>query len=141
MNTQELTDVMQNAVQTISTLTKVIEDMRPNAEFGQAMIDDGVNKTIAQAAQEIADELYKRKGIKIGSVRLFAFLRRKGILLSSKARWNEPSQQYVDNDCFVVKSKHTPIGIKSVTLITGKGLEFVFRKVMEGYNEAELYNN
>jgi anti-repressor protein len=141
VDNKELTVVMQTALQTISTLTKAIDEMRPDAEFGRAMIDDGANKTMAQAAQEIADELYKRKGMKIGANRLFAFLRKKGILLSTKTRHNDPSQQYIDREYFVVKNKHTPVGIKPVTLVTGKGLKYIFEKVMEEYNEAELYLN
>jgi anti-repressor protein len=141
MDNKELALVIQNAVQTISTLTKVIEDMRPDAEFGRALIDDGANRTIAQAAQEISEHLYKKNGCKIGSVRLFAFLRQKGILLSSKARWNDPAQQYIENECFVVKLKHTPVGVKSVTLVTGKGLKYIFEKVMEQYDANAMYSD
>jgi len=140
MDNKELAEVMQNALQTITTLTRTINDLKPDAEFGRAVMDDGTCKSMGEAAQEIADELYKRKGIRIGRNRLFAFLRRKGVLLC-KPRLNQPNQRYLEAGYFVRKEKNTPIGPQPVTLVTGRGMAFIFKKVMEEYNEVDIYSN
>lgn len=76
-------------------------------------------------------KLAQNQGIDTGSVRLFAWLRKKRILMSN----NLPYQAYMERGFFCVREKvfHLPDGCKTYrqTLVTGKGQEFIIRRLLE----------
>ena len=72
------------------------------------------------------------KGIPMGRVRLFRWLRENRILMSN----NLPYQKYLERGYFSIREKTWQIGGElrtyRQTLVTGKGQEFILRKLREG---------
>ena len=50
----------------------------------------------------------------------------------------EPYQEYISTGHFKVVTKHTPIGLKTVTLATGKGLVYLAKKLAAEIDESIL---
>ena len=70
------------------------------------------------------DEVCGLLKLTIGRNKFFALLRADGILKGD----NSPKREHIDNGNFVSILKQTPVGMKSVTLVTGKGLEYLSKK-------------
>lgn len=104
---------------------KQIEEMKPKAEFFDAVAD---SKTAISM-----NEVSKVLGIKgYGRNNLFEFLRNNGIL----DRWNVPYQRYIDARWFrVVEQKYMKNGepfVSTKTLVYQKGVEAIRKKILEG---------
>ena len=102
---------------------KQIQELAPKAENWSAYMDTKGNITMANLAKSL--------NIKdIGRNKLFELLRDKKVLRSN----NEPYQSYVDREYFEVIN-----GIKNgfkytQTVVTGKGMEWINKKIKEwGY--------
>ncbi|MER0468124.1 phage antirepressor KilAC domain-containing protein [Bacillus cabrialesii subsp. cabrialesii] len=65
--------------------------------------------------------LAKNLNCGMGKIKLFRFLREQKVLMQG----NAPYQRYVNSGYFKVITKTTPIGNKSVTLVTAKGADFI----------------
>lgn len=108
----------------ISQKDKQIEQMKPKAEFFDAVAD---SKTAISM-----NEVSKVLGIKgYGRNNLFEFLRNNGIL----DRWNVPYQRYIDCGWFrVIEQKYTKNGeqcVSTKTLVYQKGVDAIRKKIMD----------
>lgn len=106
----------------ISQKDKQIEEMRPKADFFDAVAD---SKTAISM-----NEVSKVLGIKgLGRNNLFEFLRDNAIL----DRWNVPYQKYIDCGWFrVIEQKYTKNGEEHIsikTLVYQKGIDAIRRKI------------
>lgn len=106
----------------ISQKDKQIEEMRPKADFFDAVAD---SKTAISM-----NEVSKVLGIKgLGRNNLFEFLRDNAIL----DRWNVPYQKYIDCGWFrVIEQKYTKNGEEHIsikTLVYQKGVDAIRRKI------------
>lgn len=101
-----------------------IKEMEPIVESWETFVDAKGYITISSAAKSL-----NIKGI--GRNKLFSILRAKKILRKN----NEPYQRYVNEGIFVVKNV-AKNGVKyTQTMLTGKGLDWLRRKMAEwGYN-------
>ena len=107
----------------ISQKDKQIEQMKPKAEFLDAVAD---SKTAISM-----NEVSKVLGIKgYGRNNLFEFLRNIGIL----DRWNVPYQRYVECGWFrVIEQKYSKNGeqcISTKTLVYQKGVDAIRKKIL-----------
>lgn len=106
----------------ISQKDKQIEEMRPKADFFDAVAD---SKTAISM-----NEVSKVLGIKgLGRNNLFEFLRDNAIM----DRWNVPYQKYIDCGWFrVIEQKYTKNGEEHIsikTLVYQKGVDAIRRKI------------
>ncbi|WP_456265313.1 MULTISPECIES: phage antirepressor KilAC domain-containing protein [unclassified Bacillus (in: firmicutes)] len=85
-------------------------------KYNQFLDADGLMK-IGQLAKVLCI-----KGM--GQNNLFKYLRENNILMSGTNK-NVPYQKYVDRGFFQVKTQETNIGIKTITLVTPKGADFI----------------
>lgn len=107
----------------ISQKDKQIEQMKPKAEFFDAVAD---SKTAISM-----NEVSKVLGIKgYGRNNLFEFLRNIGIL----DRWNVPYQRYVECGWFrVIEQKYSKNGeqcVSTKTLVYQKGVDAIRKKIL-----------
>lgn len=101
------------------------------AEFGEKVIADDRYYTMKESADILTERVTDITGQMIGRNKLFKILRDIGILSSSESNWNEPYRSFIDQGYFYVKLKETSLKVFNVTLVTGKGLEYIQRKVVE----------
>lgn len=113
----------------ISQKDKQIEQMKPKAEFFDAVAD---SKTAISM-----NEVSKVLGIKgYGRNNLFEFLRSSGIL----DRWNVPYQRYIDCGWFrVIEQKYSKNGeqcVSTKTLVYQKGVDAIRKKILDSEKTA-----
>lgn len=115
---------------TIMQLNRQIEENQPKVEFANQVAESVSLIDMNRMAKLAADH-----GIRIGSVRLFRWLRQKGILM----RNNLPYQEYIERGYFVVKEgtyeRNHEMHIYSKTLVTGKGQLYLIARLREEYAE------
>ena len=133
MENNQIAEVMQQALQTVESLQKALQELRPLADFGAAVIDDGRHYSFNDAAKSLYDVIKKETGYSLGEKKLFNSLRELGILSNYGSNWNQPYQEHVTAGRFVIVKHETPVGGKSVTKITGKGLAYILPKLLEYY--------
>lgn len=121
----------------IQRLTHKIEELAPAAEIGQVVLDDGRHYGMKEVADLLSEKLGEHK---VGRNKMYGLLRDIGILCSSESSWNQPYRNLIDQGYFFTKLKDTAAGPKVVTLATGKGLNFIYKKVTEyiDANNVEL---
>ena len=109
-------------------LCRKIDADKPLVEFANSVMGSKNAIDMNSMAKLAANE-----GIPIGQKRLFAWLRKRRILLAN----NLPYQEYIDRGYFCVREKvfQLPDGCKTYrqTLVTGKGQEFIIRRLGEEY--------
>lgn len=107
----------------ISQKDKQIEDMKPKADFFDAVADSKTAISMNEVSKVLAIKGYGRNN-------LFEFLRSEGIL----DKWNIPYQTYVDRGWFrVIEQKYTRNGetcVSTKTLVYQKGVEAIRRKIL-----------
>lgn len=113
----------------ISQKDRQIEQMKPKAEFFDAVAD---SKTAISM-----NEVSKVLGIKgYGRNNLFEFLRSSGIL----DRWNVPYQRYIDCGWFrVIEQKYSKNGeqcVSTKTLVYQKGVDAIRKKILDSEKTA-----
>jgi phage antirepressor YoqD-like protein len=133
MENNELIEVMSQALKTVENLQSALSKMKPLADFGAAVIDDGRYYSFNDAAKSLYESVKKETGFSIGEKKLFNALRELDILSSHGSNWNQPRQEHITAGRFVVVKHQTDVGIKSVTKITGKGLAYILPKLLEYY--------
>lgn len=107
---------------------KEIEEWQPKSNNWEAYMDARGNVTMAKLAKSL-----NIKGI--GRNNLFKLLRQKEILRSPS---NEPYQRYVDSGYFEVVHTEKNGRKFSQTLVTGKGMEWINKKMHDwGYFSEE----
>ncbi len=128
---KELVSLLEQSQSIIEKLTCTIRDLQPMAEFGEKVIADDRYYTMKESADILTERVTDITGQMIGINKLFKILRDIGILSSSESNWNEPYRSFIDQGYFYVKLKETSLKVFNVTLVTGKGLEYIQRKVVE----------
>ncbi len=118
----------------ISQKDRQIEQMKPKAEFFDAVAD---SKTAISM-----NEVSKVLGIKgYGRNNLFEFLRSSGIL----DRWNVPYQRYIDCGWFrVIEQKYSKNGeqcVSTKTLVYQKGVDAIRKKILDAEKTAQERKN
>ncbi|MBY8913967.1 phage antirepressor KilAC domain-containing protein [Bacillus sp. YC2] len=101
---------LQNKAESLEQ--QVIED-RPKVEKYHQFLD-------ADGCMDMGT-LAKNLNCGMGKIKLFRFLREHKVLMQG----NVPYQRYVNSGYFKVITKTTPVGNKSVTLVTAKGADFI----------------
>ncbi|ALG48587.1 Phage antirepressor protein [Clostridium perfringens] len=102
----------------------LIEEYKPKVEVYDTILDTKSNLSIGEYS----------KSIGLGSRRLYSILRDRGIFLSSKSRWNEPAQRYIDGGIFKIQFyPHNGIMVRKV-IVTEKGVLWLTEKLKKnGY--------
>lgn len=107
----------------ISQKDKQIEEMKPKADFFDAVADSKTAISMNEVSKVLAIKGYGRNN-------LFEFLRSEGIL----DRYNVPYQRYVDCGWFrVIEQKYIKNGepcITTKTLVYQKGVEAIRKRIM-----------
>lgn len=107
----------------ISQKEKQIEQMKPKAEFFDAVADSRTAISMNEVSKVLGIKGYGRNN-------LFEFLRKNGIL----DRWNVPYQRYIDCGWFrVIEQKYTIQGepcVTTKTLVYQKGVDAIRKKIL-----------
>lgn len=107
----------------ISQKDKQIEQMKPKAEFFDAVADSRTAISMNEVSKVLGINGYGRNN-------LFEFLRNNGIL----DRWNVPYQRYIDCGWFrVIEQKYTRQGepcVTTKTLVYQKGVDAIRKKIL-----------
>lgn len=107
----------------ISQKDKQIEQMKPKAEFFDAVADSRTAISMNEVSKVLGIKGYGRNN-------LFEFLRKNGIL----DRWNVPYQRYIDCGWFrVIEQKYTRHGepcVTTKTLVYQKGVDAIRKKIL-----------
>lgn len=107
----------------ISQKDKQIEQMKPKAEFFDAVADSRTAISMNEVSKVLGIKGYGRNN-------LFEFLRKNGIL----DRWNVPYQRYIDCGWFrVIEQKYTIRGepcVTTKTLVYQKGVDAIRKKIL-----------
>jgi len=124
---QIMARALRVADQTIASLNQKVLEMKPKAEFFDAVTDSKQAIEMGQVAKVL--------DMGIGRNKLFEFLRAEKILMGN----NQPYQRYIDEGYFrVVEQKFTKengetmINIK--TLVFQKGVNFIRKRLEKGVN-------
>ena len=109
----------------ISQKDRQIEEMKPKAEFFDAVADSKTAISMNEVAKVLNIKGYGRNN-------LFEFLRANKVL----DRWNVPYQKYVDNGWFRVIEQHyqkngEPV-VTTKTLVYQKGVDGIRKMIMGG---------
>ena len=128
---RELSLLLKQSQDMITRLSDTIRDLQPMAEFGEKVIMDDRFYSMKEAADIITEAVTTETNMKIGRNKLFKILRDIGMLSENESSWNEPFRKFIDAGYFHVKLKETSVGVMNVTLVTGKGLQYVQKKVVE----------
>ncbi len=134
----QLVELLQQSQAVITKLQDTIRVLVPDAEFGKAVVADERFYTMKEVADISKERIYEETGVSIGRNKLFLILRELGVVSDNQSNWNEPYRRFIDSGHFHVKVKETPVGLFSITLATGKGLEYIQRKVVEYVSEVGL---
>lgn len=98
-------------------------------KYDRFLNTDGLMK-IGQVAKAI--------GIKgMGQNNLFRFLRENKVLIDGTNK-NAPYQKYVERGFFQVKTQETSVGIKTITLVTPKGADFIVDLLKKHGHKREI---
>ena len=111
----------------ISQKDRQIEEMKPKADFFDAVADSKTAISMNEVAKVLNIKGYGRNN-------LFEFLRENKVL----DRWNVPYQKYVDNGWFRVIEQHyqkngEPI-VTTKTLVYQKGVDGIRKLIIQGEN-------
>lgn len=121
--------LLLNYTEKVLALEEIVQAQKPKVEFHDAVAE----AVTCQSIQEIA------KVLGTGQNRLFKFLRDQRVLMVN----NLPYQQYVDQGYFRVverryQSESGDNHLYTKTLVTGKGLQFIQRRLQNAQLELDL---
>lgn len=113
----------------ISQKDRQIEQMKPKAEFFDAVADSKTAISMNEVSKVLGIKRYGRNN-------LFEFLRSSGIL----DRWNVPYQRYIDCGWFrVIEQKYSKNGeqcVSTKTLVYQKGVDAIRKKILDSEKTA-----
>ncbi|MBB6446512.1 phage antirepressor [Bacillus benzoevorans] len=143
MTPEKIEEVLLNPDTIIKLATDLKEERQKRVEAEQKVIEQKPKVLFADAVEASVDsiligqlaKLITQNGVKIGQNRLFEWLRENGYLGKKGARYNEPTQQYMERGFFEVKERtvNNPDGtvrITRTTKITGKGQIYFINKFL-----------
>lgn len=114
-------------------LAAQVEADKPKVAFADAVDSSKTSILIGSLAK-----LISQNGIKIGPIKLFAWLREHGYLISCKGeRWNFPKQIYIDRGLFdlkttLIQNSDGTTKITHTTKVTGKGQIYFINGFVSG---------
>ena len=119
-------------------LTAKIQEDKPLTDFGRAISQSKASVSVGAFAKTIEKEL---PNIKFGRNKCFEWLRDNGFLMSQESNRNQPYQRWVEQGIFEVvqglRQNSTYQKIDITTLITGKGQEYLFNKIIKDLKNKE----
>ena len=122
---QVMARALKLADRTIDNLKTQLLEMKPKADFFDAVADSKTAISMNEVAKVLAIKGYGRNN-------LFEFLRNEGIL----DRFNVPYQRYVDCGWFrVIEQKYMKNGepvVSTKTLVYQKGVDAIRRRIVKG---------
>jgi len=125
---RELKEIAQK--QNTLLVAKIQED-KPLTDFGRAISQSKASIGVGVFAKTIEKEL----SIKFGRNKCFEWLRDNGFLMTKESNKNQPYQKWIDQGIFEVvqglRQNSTFQKIDITTLITGKGQEYLFDKILK----------
>ena len=125
---QIMARALKMAEHTISSLKDKVLEMKPKADFFDAVADSKTAISMNEVAKVLAIKGYGRNN-------LFEFLRNEGIL----DKFNVPYQRYVDCGWFrVIEQKYMKNGepvISTKTLVYQKGVDAIRKRIEKGENK------
>lgn len=130
----EQKEKMLQQSKTIVRQEEQIENEKPLVRFALDMQKSENCILIRKAAKILSS--YSDGEVKIGEKKLFALLREHKLLMDNKD--NEPYQRYKDTGIFTVRANtvnttYGTVKMSSTTLVTGKGLVYLYGKVREWF--------
>lgn len=125
------TKCIQDQARQIESQSEQLAIAAPKVEFADAISASSDAITVGELAK-----LISANGIEIGGNRLFAYLRARKYLLSSKSRWNEPTQQsmkqgYFDISEIVWYDRSGNSHIKPATKVLPKGQQHFIKQFLD----------
>lgn len=122
---------IQTQARQIEAQTEQLAIAAPKVEFANAISASSDAITVGELAKLIA-----ANGIEIGGNRLFAYLRSRKYLLSSKSRWNEPTQYSMKQGLFDISEivwydREGNSHIKSATKVLPKGQQYFISQFLD----------
>jgi prophage antirepressor-like protein len=116
--------LFRSTLEVIKSQNARIEADKPKVEFAEHVASDPHGIRVREFAKVCCDN-----GIKTGEKRLYKTLRESGYLDED----NRPYQQYIDRGYFKLKETYASAqkAVKFVTRITGKGQQYLLRKLKE----------
>lgn len=104
---------------------KKLIEQAPKVEFYDTVTKSETTFDMAEVAKVL-------KIPKIGSVKLFEFLREHGVLSDNKANWNEPYQTFVNSGYFKIVEvesidRYGNIHVNKKTVVFQKGVDFIMK--------------
>lgn len=125
---RELKEIAQK--QNTLLVAKIQED-KPLTDFGRAISQSKASIGVGIFAKTIEKEL----SINFGRNKCFEWLRDNGFLMAKESNKNQPYQKWIDQGIFEVvqglRQNSTFQKIDTTTLITGKGQEYLFDKILK----------
>lgn len=112
-------EMIQKSAEVIQWAMQKIQDMTPAYEFGSYLIES-TDKWLSMS--EAAAILSTETGL--GRNNLFAWLRGQKILMAN----NVPYREYIDRGYFNVTEKSTPVGPKTVTIVSNAGMAWILKQ-------------
>ncbi len=136
LKTKSLLKTIDTQNHTIDKQEKQLENEKPLVQFALDVQKSEDYKKVREVAK-----IFSSYGTNIGEKRLFVLLREHKLLMKN----NEPYQKYVDAGIFSVKLNKTntvygTVKINNITLVTGKGLVYLYGKVRKwmGLGEDDI---
>lgn len=125
------TKCIQDQARQIETQSEQLAIAAPKVEFADAISASSDAITVGELAKLIA-----ANGIEIGGNRLFAYLRSRKYLLSSKSRWNEPTQYSMKQGLFDISEivwydREGNSHIKPATKVLPKGQQYFISQFLD----------
>ena len=115
-----------------------IEIEKPLTDFGRAISQSKASVSVGIFAKTIEKEL----SIKFGRNKCFKWLRGNSFLMSKESNKNQPYQKWIDQGIFEVvqglRQNSTFQKIDTTTLVTGKGQEYLFDKILKDLSMLDL---
>lgn len=115
-----------------------LEVQKPKVEFYDTV-------TKSESAFDMAEVAKLLKIPNMGSVKLFEFLRSKGVLSDNKSNWNEPYQNYVNAGYFKIvevksEDRYGNVHVNKKTVVFQKGVDFI-RKLAKDNGLISIRSN
>ncbi|WP_056961998.1 Rha family transcriptional regulator, partial [Fructilactobacillus florum] len=116
----EVPSNMADALQLAANQARQIDELKPKAQFADAVSDSKNAILIGDLAK-----LISQNGVKIGQKRLFEWLRNNDYLIKRNALdHNMPKQKYVEQHLFIIKEHVVGTSVFKTPMVTGKGQRY-----------------
>ncbi len=126
----KLEKLLEQSKEFIINLTTVLESQKPDVEFSKAMQNSEGFVTMQKASASLFT-YFKDRGVQLGRNHLLEYLRTMKILQKNNSGQNVPYQQYITAGYFKVVMSPKPHGMVASTLVSGKGLKYIQKRLLK----------